>query len=356
MHRRPLFHLSDGTLRKELVSLVVADQTTTARLIAHLAEFDARRLYAEDGYPSMFAYCVQQLHFSEDMAFKRIRVARAARRHPAILKAIAEGQLHLTGAAFLAAHLTPENSGELIEAAANKTKAEIEVMLAERLPRPDVSTMVRALPTPSRVVPEPVSSALVLSQDQPAAQVVPEPVASPEVVPEPVGPLRSQGRVTPLAPERFAFQTTIGQSTREKLQRIQDLLGHQVASADLAQVLDRAFDALLEKLEKAKFAATERPRRADPPSDPRHIPAQVKRQVWKRDSGRCTFVTESGHRCAARANLENDHVHEVARGGGTSRDNIRLLCRTHNLLAAERSFGAAFMRTKREERARQGPP
>jgi hypothetical protein len=38
----------------------------------------------------------------------------------------------------------------------------------------------------------------------------------------------------------------------------------------------------------------------------------------------------------------------VARGGEATVSNIRLLCRAHNQLAAERVFGAGFMKHKRK--------
>jgi hypothetical protein len=57
MHTRSLSHLSDGTLRQGLVSLVGKDRIATAALLAHLGEFDARRLYLPEGHPSMFAFC-----------------------------------------------------------------------------------------------------------------------------------------------------------------------------------------------------------------------------------------------------------------------------------------------------------
>jgi hypothetical protein len=74
----------------------------------------------------------------------------------------------------------------------------------------------------------------------------------------------------------------------------------------------------------------------------------VKRAVWQRDGGRCTFVGESGRRCEAKRGLEFDHVTEYARGGEATVDGIRLRCRGHNQLTAERTFGAGFMRHKRE--------
>jgi 5-methylcytosine-specific restriction endonuclease McrA len=152
-----------------------------------------------------------------------------------------------------------------------------------------------------------------------------------------------------VATERFDLQLTIGRATREKLQRAQELLGHQLPSGDLAQVLDRALDSLIKQLERRKCAATTHPRHgARPSNNPRHIPAAVKRAVWARDRGQCTFVSEAGHRCEARKLIEFDHVEPVARGGTATVAGIRLRCRAHNQYAAERAFGAGFMREKRE--------
>ena len=77
--------LSDSALLHELASVVARDRVTTAEMLALIAEVDARKLYLPAAYPSMFAYCVGELRLSEDAAAKRIQVARAARRFPAIL-------------------------------------------------------------------------------------------------------------------------------------------------------------------------------------------------------------------------------------------------------------------------------
>src|SRR6266487_3626377 len=96
-----LVHLCDRDLLRDLAALVARERTATAALLAHIAEVDARRLYLPAGHPSMFHYCVHELHLSEDAAFKRIRAARAARQFPALFPALAEGRLHLSGVALL---------------------------------------------------------------------------------------------------------------------------------------------------------------------------------------------------------------------------------------------------------------
>ena len=76
-----------------------------------------------------------------------------------------------------------------------------------------------------------------------------------------------------------------------------------------------------------------------PTMSQRHIPDAVKRAVWERDGGRCTFVSEAGHRCPARELIEFDHIDEVARGGEATVDNIRLRCRAHNAYEGELFYG-----------------
>jgi hypothetical protein len=326
-----LSHLSDHTLLRDLAALVARERTTTAALLAHIAEVDARQLYRPAAYPSMFTYCVGELHLSEEAAFKRIHAARVARRFPAIFEALAQGRLHLSAVVLLAPHLTEHTADELLAAATHQSKSEIERLLAARFPRPDVLAWVETTPAMSapRFAEQPATGH---ADDQHAP-----------------GRVEDRSRVTPLAPERFAVQCTIGQGTHDKLRYAQALLSHQVPSGDIAEVLDRALDALIPRLEKAKFAATCRPRPGHPRStrSPRYIPADVKRTVWERDQGRCTFVSESGRRCPARTWLEFDHVDPVARGGKATVTGIRLRCRAHNQYAAESTFGAEFMRRKR---------
>ena len=330
-HSYSLTHLSDDALAHGLAAAARNEGCSTARLLAHIAEFDARKLCRPAGYRSTFRYCVDHLHLSEDAAYWRIRAARVAQRFPVVFAMVADGRLHLTGIVQLHDHLTEANAEELFAAATHKSRREIELVLALRFPQADVATVLRPVCADS------------------SRELVPAPVfdtahSAPEHAPAAPPP----SRVTPLAPERFAFQTTIAQATHDKLRHVQDLLGHRVPAGDLAAVLDLALDALVEKLEKQRCAATSKPHAARATTNARHVPAPVRRAVWKRDGGRCTFVGDTGHRCDARGDLELDHVIPVARGGESTVDNLRLRCRAHNQLDAERTFGAAFMAARRE--------
>jgi 5-methylcytosine-specific restriction endonuclease McrA len=261
----------------------------------------------------------------------------------------------LTAVVLLAPHLTPPAAEELLAAATHKTKAEVERLLAERFPRPDLPNMVQAI-APAGVADTPAPGPAV--------------GAEPQLVPEPVGlsvPLQSQiqlappaqaplppARIAPLAPERFALQVTITGTAHDLLRQAQALLGHSVPSGDVAQVIERALMALVTQLEKQKFAKCDRPGTQRGTSNSRHVPAAVKRAVFQRDRGQCTFVCENGRRCESRTRLEYDHLEAVARGGRATVSGIRLLCRTHNQHAAERVFGRAFMDGKRERGRSRG--
>jgi 5-methylcytosine-specific restriction endonuclease McrA len=61
----------------------------------------------------------------------------------------------------------------------------------------------------------------------------------------------------------------------------------------------------------------------------RTIPAGVRRSVWARDGGQCTYVGTSG-RCTEQGFLGFHHVVPFAAGGETSVENMTLLCRAHN--------------------------
>src|SRR5262245_15160402 len=97
--------LPDHAVLPALAAIVARDRGTTVEMLDHIAVADARGLYLPEGIHSMFEYCVRVLHMSEDIAYKRIRAARAAQDFPAIFYMVAEGRLHLSGVVLLAPYL-----------------------------------------------------------------------------------------------------------------------------------------------------------------------------------------------------------------------------------------------------------
>ncbi len=142
-----------------LSELLSRSRRVEADLVAHIGEVDERRLYAREACSSMFAYATDVLHLSEHEAYERITAARASRRYPLLLEMLRDGRLHLSGIGKLAPHLTEENHGALLARAAHRTKRQIEELLAELSPRPDVPSLIRKLPErPRSDVPTPPAS------------------------------------------------------------------------------------------------------------------------------------------------------------------------------------------------------
>jgi 5-methylcytosine-specific restriction endonuclease McrA len=326
-----LSHLSDETLLHDLTALVARDRATTAELLAHISEVDARRLWVPAGHSSMQAYCVEELHLSEDCARKRIHAANVARRIPAVLPALADGRLHLSAVILLAPWLSPENASDLIGAATHKTRSEIEQLIADRYPRLDVPSTLEAIgeATPMTSSEQKCAPGRISVKSELETGGLPS-------------------KIEPLAPERHALQCTIPQSTRDKLRFIQELLSHKIPSGDLAEILDYMADATIRQETKRGSRVT-RQRRGEKDSggaNPRYIPVDVNRAVRERDQHQCTFVSETGRRCSARSFLELDHIVPVARGGRATIANLRLRCHAHNRHEAERAFGTQFMNSK----------
>jgi len=341
--------LSDRDLLAEVERAVPCEREANARLIALLMELDSRKLYAGQGYASLFTYCIQVLHLSEHAAYLRIEAARVARRFPAILDKLSNGSVHLTAVSLLGPHLTPANHLELLDEATHKSKREVEQLIARLRPQPDVPAIVRKLPTPK---PQTVPG----SEVSRSAVPVPDstlPTADADTTPPLMDhrSLRRSPEIKPLAVERYKVQCTISRETHDKLRRAQDLLRHTIPDGDLATILDRALMVLLAELSRAKCAATDRPRSNQAArSRSRHIPAAVKRDVWARDGGRCAFQGELG-RCAETGFLEFHHVVPYADGGETSATNLELRCRAHNQYEAALWSGATEPPLAREERA-----
>ena len=215
-----LDHLTDGALLRDLVALVAQDRKTTTALLAHLAEVDARKLYLPAAYPSMYAYCVGELRLCEEAAFKRIYAARTARRFPALFAALADGRLHLSAVVMLGPHLTEGTVDELMAAASHQSKSEIEQLLAQRFPRPELLAWVAAGPGQPTSVGDPVMEHAPGRVELTTSQHAPGRVESEA----------PRAKVAPLSPQRYELQLTMGQSMHDKLRYAQALLSHQVPS------------------------------------------------------------------------------------------------------------------------------
>jgi 5-methylcytosine-specific restriction endonuclease McrA len=346
---------SDDELIAETKRLVSCERAATAALLRSLMEIDTRRLYLREGCSSLFTYCTHVLHLAEGAAYNRIEAARAARRFPMILEALADGFVTLTSIRLLAPHLTDQNYRELLDAAHHKNKREIELLVATLKPKPPAMTVIRKLPADAAAVrPVVVSASMPPTSDvgadgsgtHPATDRDQQTGVGADCLNRPTA-TQIRSIVSPLSSQHYKLQLTISRDTHDKLRRAQDLLRHTIPDGDIAALIDRALTLLLADLERRRCAATPAPRAASRAGTirGRHIPAAVRRQVWQRDQGRCAFVGTSG-RCRETGFLEFHHVEPYAGGGPATVENIQLRCRAHNQYEAARFFGGGYDRVK----------
>ena len=333
-----LGHVSDDGLRTGLAALLASGYRTEARIIAHLAEVEERRLHLREGSESLFGYATERLGLSNSEAFHRITAARIARRFPIVFSLIEQRALHLSAVCLLRDYITRQNHRELLAEASHKTKWQVQELLARRFPQAELPSRIRL----SRAVIEPIAEA------------------------------------------RYRIEFTASSALKEKLEHLRALLSHWNPSGDIAVVIERALEIAIERVEKQRFAKMAAPRRARADSAKRatteasqkspadsieratteasrhaesseqvmslrrtksrrearaHIPNAVRREVAERDELRCTYCAPDGVRCTARAFLQLHHERAWARGGEDAADNLRLLCASHNRLLAEEEFG-----------------
>lgn len=408
---RSLQAVPDDALLRRLSELTHESRRVEVDLVAHIGEADARRLYAREACSSMFDYCRQVLGLRENEAYLRITVARASREHPVLLAMLRDGRLHLSGIATLARHLTRENRDVLLGRAAGLSHRQIKELSRELEPLPDAPPLIRKLPEhrgsglPAGVgelgahrvdlaawvdssaslaapVTAPAAALTAVSLATPGAAppaafaVDPPATSAPPATPAPGRPVSLAGApaasrpfaspsrpatAEPTAPGRYRVSFTADAELRGKLERLQDLMRSSVPDGDLAKLIDIAVTEKLRRLEAKCFARTDAPRKrlgdADTTPRSRHVPAPVRRAVYERDEGQCSFVDARGNRCQARSRLEFHH-HEVpfGRGGDHSLQNVRLTCRTHNQLLAERDYGRSKMARYRRPTDRASEP
>ena len=320
--------LTDGALLGGLSRLVGSGRQLLGEVIAHLAEVEERRLHLDAGFGSMFAYCVSRLGLSEDEAYRRIKVARLARRHSGIFPRLASGQLSLSVVALLEPHLSSSNSEELLELVSGQSVTRAREALAGRFPRADVPSSIRKLPGPqlaTSVVDDSEAALPLLSSDTCRARSAstlirgaplepdaptggppnkasnrtttpatpsPPPKVHGRVVP-PVRQVQAARTIEPLSAARYKIQLTADTALKEKLELARDLMRHTQPDGDFAPILSRALDLLIEELMKRRFGARSK-RTVAPPIDRHGAGNSVKRNGAANPNGASKPVNGNG--------------------------------------------------------------
>ena len=318
--------MNDDTLREarsfhsRLIDLLRVEFVSLGAFLEALAEFDRRKLFRTLGHADLFGYLHKGLNLSRAAAHHRRAGARLVQRFPEVLEPIREGKLCFTTAAVLASVATEENLAAVLPRFYGLSKQEALELAAELKPRTLVPTRtVVTRVQPSRPV-DPVAE---------VKQAVPE-IRPGELWAPRTGVERSfveRTVVEPMTATSSRMHVTVSREFLALLKKAKAGDAHRNPGASDEEVLTAALHLLIEKQGKRKAC----------------VPARVKREVVKRDEGKCRWKMADGGVCGATVRLEIDHVVPRGRGGPSTVENCRILCRSHNLEAARQAYGDAHM-------------
>ena len=345
--------LSNSALIDRLREVSKKEIGTTVELLRHLNEVDKRKLFLDLGYSSLFSYLVSGLNYCKGSAYRRIACARLAEVYPSAYRYLCSREVSLTTAALISGQCMKESTEkgrDLLESIRGKSKTEVEKLLAKHRPVPKVKESLKPLAVHEKVKPESETVSL-FSLEKLITKNSGSAPKEPTVEPSLVSP--GEATATPESREVYHLSFSIDSENKKKLERVQSLMSNRGAKS-LEAVFSVLLETYLDKHCPKRRSARREKRKAQKKTTTakrthrnvvsRHIPAQVRDEVFKRDGLRCSYVSPDGVRCESRTCLELDHLRPQALGGKHTKDNLRVLCSAHNQHAAVRVFGREFMK------------
>jgi hypothetical protein len=229
--------------------------------------------------------------------------------------------------------ITPENSAVVLPQFFHRSKQEAKAIAVEICP---------AAVIPRREV---VTELPLVSSAQ-SGRVQPVELAASDIVHRAAGPVTTPAapmQLEPLTPDLRRLHMTVSKRFIEKLAAARAGQGHAQPGASAEKVIEAALDLLLAQQAKRRAEAKRPQKNPRPAKNPGHVTAAVRRAVWSRDDGKCTWPLDSGGICGSTLRLEVDHVVPRGRGGPSTIDNCRLACKFHNQLAARQVYRDGWM-------------
>ena len=287
-----LRELSDEAVRSNLLKLTGDEREVTLKVLYYLIEVERRGLFREEGYSSLFDYCRRKLLYSEAGAGRRVAASRCLRDNPELGSLFLDGKVSLC--TMTTAYRSIKDKLTTVNEIVGKSRDEVKTLVA------------LSSPVPSK----------------------PKEVVKPIAVKAPLIPKE----------ERYELKFSVSKKVYESFTQAKGLLSNSLGR-DLS--LEATFGRLLDNYLNRKTKA-----RPNAESSTRYIPRSIKREVLKRDSHQCSFVSRDGTRCTETNYLQFDHIRPYALGGKSESSNLRLLCSCHNQLMAENTFGRDYIKQK----------
>lgn len=303
--------MTDQEIQVRMERLVRTERKITNEILRLVRLADERKFFLELGFSSLFDWMTRGLGYSEGAAQRRISSARLVSAVPAAAEKIESGKLNLTTLA----------------------KAQAAIRAEEKVVGGKLSEERKA-------------AVVALIEDKSAAEA--ERVLV-DFFPDSAPRTARESRVE-IAGDQVRLSITLSREAVEDLERVRDLLSHALPEASLADVIAyvaREFRARKDPLSKKSNHRSAEPSTAAPSTAAAAkrrvsavIPAAIRKAVMERDQRRCVFEDpRTKRRCGSTYRVELDHVYPRALGGEDTVENLRCLCRSHNLHAARLTLG-----------------
>ncbi|MGE3757085.1 MAG: HNH endonuclease [Pseudobdellovibrionaceae bacterium] len=319
--------LTNSELVESTFKAIKEERRITVEVLHHFRELEHRKIFLEKGYPSLFAYIVKELGYSDSAAYRRIEAMRALKELPDIESKIEFGSVNLTTLAKVQTYfkaekkdgnvISPSRKTELIESLENKSTREVEKVLLELRPQAVQEEIVRAITS------EHTELKVVLNKEL-------------------KGDLDQIKNLLSHKYPNMNYTDLIGVLAKNALQRLAPNLKKKRADPE-----NRKTESQRNSKAESKVTSqsdNQREATSSPKVNPqnetyakrsRYIPTAIKREVWVRDQGECTFKNhKTGQACGSKKFLDYDHIKPFSFGGESTAENLRLLCRGHNQLRA----------------------
>ena len=300
-----LKYISNSDLLSRTQNLDQTERKIMHLVLTHILEIMDRRLYAELGFSSMFSMLTKKYGYSEPSALRRIDAAKLLRKVPEVADRLKSGALNLSQVVQLQ---------KCLEVEASKGDSVSETRTYEIL---DLLENCNSFETKQ-----------VLAQEFKM-------------------PLKIQEIVRPQKDESVRIEVTFTKEQFEELKTAKSLLSHIAHSGSWAEVISviskKYNQSKLGKSKSEKNTSVTEVRnlklKTESLSAPilkrPYISVSLKRKIFSQAQSCCQYQSPDGYRCGSQFQVQIDHVTPVVWGGKASFENLRLLCRTHNLLAAQ---------------------
>ncbi|MAV90648.1 MAG: hypothetical protein CL676_04450 [Bdellovibrionaceae bacterium] len=261
-------------IHDELLELRQKEKRITSEILNKLQEMENCRKYLEMGHHSLFDYLVRGLGYSEATAYQRQACVRLAKEVPEIKQKIDQGSLTLSAVTTAFKHLRKKPVAEkrkVLKSMENKSSREVKAMFLKPTPTIKIKKTEYL---------DKVHLRLELSHEQ-----------------------------------------------HEKLERLKALKSHKHNAESLLMDLIEKELKSYENIQRKSPKPTETKEFCAPKSkNPRQISKRLRNDVLTTADYKCQYPG-----CESRQFLQIDHIFPVRLGGDQRRNNLQVLCASHNL-------------------------